>query len=128
MIRSNANEDIKILDPMDVFMFGLSDLIVLNTNRINVGAGNANLEEAMLFQRAVERAWKRKCEMLDIIDIIEKKKDAEGKKKEEAWKKKKHDKKKEKTSSKIEESMSTPQEAQQPPASSTYEAIMEDPP
>ncbi|MFS7934225.1 hypothetical protein Hanom_Chr05g00389081 [Helianthus anomalus] len=59
VIRWNANEDIKILDPMDVFMFRLSDLIVLNANRINVGAGNANLEEAMLFQRAIERAWKR---------------------------------------------------------------------
>ncbi|MFS7945774.1 hypothetical protein Hanom_Chr06g00528131 [Helianthus anomalus] len=57
VIQSNENEDIKILDPMDVFMFGLSDLTVLNANRINVGAGNANLEEAMLFQRAAERAW-----------------------------------------------------------------------
>ncbi|MFS7999599.1 hypothetical protein Hanom_Chr12g01168261 [Helianthus anomalus] len=49
VIPSNENEDIKILDPMDVFMFGLSDLTVLNANRINVVAGNANLEEAMLF-------------------------------------------------------------------------------
>ncbi|MFS8003839.1 hypothetical protein Hanom_Chr13g01218601 [Helianthus anomalus] len=50
VIRSTENEDIRILDPMDVFMFGLSDLTVLNASRINVGAGNTNLEEAMLFQ------------------------------------------------------------------------------
>ncbi|MFS7961916.1 hypothetical protein Hanom_Chr08g00720581 [Helianthus anomalus] len=54
VIRSNENEDIRILDPVDVFMFGLSDLTILNANRINVGAGNANLEEAVLFSRAVE--------------------------------------------------------------------------
>ncbi|MFS7925258.1 hypothetical protein Hanom_Chr04g00282521 [Helianthus anomalus] len=65
VIRSNENVDIRILDPMDVFMFGLSDLTVLNASHINVGAGNANLEEAMLFQRAVDRAWKIKREMLD---------------------------------------------------------------
>ncbi|MFS7980131.1 hypothetical protein Hanom_Chr10g00935731 [Helianthus anomalus] len=64
--------DIRILDPMDVFMFGLSGLTVLNASRINMGAGNANLEEAMLFQRAVERAWKIKREMLDLVDNIEK--------------------------------------------------------
>ncbi|KAM0063836.1 hypothetical protein Hdeb2414_s0003g00095581 [Helianthus debilis subsp. tardiflorus] len=56
VIRSNENVGIRILDPMDVFMFGLSDLTVLNDSRIDVGAGNANLEEAALFQRAVERA------------------------------------------------------------------------
>ncbi|MFS8019781.1 hypothetical protein Hanom_Chr15g01407691 [Helianthus anomalus] len=55
---------------MDVVMFGLYDLNVLNSNRINVGAGNTNLEEAMLIQRAIERAWKRKRDMLDIIDKI----------------------------------------------------------
>ncbi|MFS8022316.1 hypothetical protein Hanom_Chr16g01438051 [Helianthus anomalus] len=74
VIRSNTNEDIRILDPTDFFMFGLSDLNALNANRINVGAGNANLEEAMLFQRAVERAWKRKREMLDITDKLKRRK------------------------------------------------------
>ncbi|MFS8022319.1 hypothetical protein Hanom_Chr16g01438091 [Helianthus anomalus] len=59
---------------MDFFMFGLSDLNALNANRINVGAVNANLEEAMLFQRAVERAWKRKREMLDITDKLKRRK------------------------------------------------------
>ncbi|MFS8008774.1 hypothetical protein Hanom_Chr14g01276851 [Helianthus anomalus] len=54
VIRSNENEDIRILDLMDVFMFGFSDLTVLNASRINVGARNVNLEEAILFQRAVE--------------------------------------------------------------------------
>ncbi|MFS7977430.1 hypothetical protein Hanom_Chr10g00903871 [Helianthus anomalus] len=49
VISSNSNEDIKILHPMDVFMFGLSDLNVLYANKIHVGAGNVNLEEAMLF-------------------------------------------------------------------------------
>ena len=49
VIRSNENVDIRILDPMDVFMFGLSDLTILNASRINVGAGNANMEEAALF-------------------------------------------------------------------------------
>ncbi|MFS7914659.1 hypothetical protein Hanom_Chr02g00156161 [Helianthus anomalus] len=127
VIRSNENEDIKILDPMDVFMLGLSDLTVLNANRINVGAGNANLEEAMLFQRAVERAWKRKQEMLDIVDKIEKRKDADAKKKE-GRKKKKHERKKEKSSSTTKESTTTPQATSPPPASSTYEAIMENPP
>ncbi|MFS7988170.1 hypothetical protein Hanom_Chr11g01031491 [Helianthus anomalus] len=129
VIRSNENEDIKILDPMDVFMFGLSDLRVLNANanQINVGAGNANLEEAMLFQRAVERAWKRKRDMLNIIDKIEKRKDADAKKKEER-KKVKHEKKKEKSSSTTKESTPTPQATSQPPASSTYEATMEEPP
>ncbi|MFS7969361.1 hypothetical protein Hanom_Chr09g00808281 [Helianthus anomalus] len=47
VIRLTKNEDIRILDPMDVFKFGLSDLTVLNASRINVGAGNANLEEAV---------------------------------------------------------------------------------
>ncbi|MFS7998446.1 hypothetical protein Hanom_Chr12g01153911 [Helianthus anomalus] len=75
---------------MDVFMFGLSDLTMLNASRINVGAGNANLEEAMLFSRAVERAWKLKREMLEKVDIIEKRKETEEKKKE-ARKKKKHE-------------------------------------
>ncbi|KAJ0886964.1 hypothetical protein HanRHA438_Chr09g0385351 [Helianthus annuus] len=79
VIRSNENVDIRILDPMDVFMFGLSDLTVLNASRINVGAGNANLEEAMLFQRAVERAWKLKREMLEMVDRIEKRKETEEK-------------------------------------------------
>ncbi|MFS8003885.1 hypothetical protein Hanom_Chr13g01219101 [Helianthus anomalus] len=128
VIRSNTNEDIKMLDPMDVFMFGLSDLNVLNANRIHVGAGNANLEEATPFQRAVERAWKIKHDMLDIIDKIEKKKEAaEAKKKEEARKKKKLDKKKDKSPSKTRESSSTPHEEQQPLASSTYGATSEDP-
>ncbi|MFS7890140.1 hypothetical protein Hanom_Chr00s000007g01615271 [Helianthus anomalus] len=127
VIRSNENEDIKILDPMDVFMFELSDLTVLNANRIHFGAGNANLEKAMLFQRAVERAWKRKREMLDIIYKIKKRKDADAKKKEER-KKKKHEKKKEKSSSTTKESTPTPQATSQPSASSIYEAIMEDPP
>ncbi|MFS8034527.1 hypothetical protein Hanom_Chr17g01582201 [Helianthus anomalus] len=49
MIRSYTNEDIRILDPMDVFMFGLSDLNVLYGNKIHVSAGNENLEEGMLF-------------------------------------------------------------------------------
>ncbi|MFS8022767.1 hypothetical protein Hanom_Chr16g01443341 [Helianthus anomalus] len=56
LIRSNENVDIRILDLMDIFMLGLSDLTVLNASRINVGAGNPNIEEAMLFQRVVERA------------------------------------------------------------------------
>ncbi|MFS7987245.1 hypothetical protein Hanom_Chr11g01020181 [Helianthus anomalus] len=112
---------------MDVFMFGLSDLTVLNANRINVGAGNANLEEAMLFQRAVERSWKRKRDMFDIIDKIEKRKDANAKKKEER-KKKKHEKKKEKSSSTTKESTPTLQATSQSPALSTYEAIMEEQP
>ncbi|MFS7929074.1 hypothetical protein Hanom_Chr04g00328291 [Helianthus anomalus] len=87
MIRSNENEDIRILDPMDLFMFGLSDLTMPNASRINDGAGNANLEEARLFQRVVERAWKLKREMLDLVDKIEKRKDAEEKKKEARKKK-----------------------------------------
>ncbi|MFS7962777.1 hypothetical protein Hanom_Chr08g00730501 [Helianthus anomalus] len=45
VIRSNSNEDIRTLNPMDVFMFGLSDLNMLNANIIHVGAGNVNLEE-----------------------------------------------------------------------------------
>ncbi|KAJ0523901.1 hypothetical protein HanIR_Chr10g0498791 [Helianthus annuus] len=82
VIRSNDNVDIRILDPMDVFKFGLSDLTMLNASRINVGAGNANLEEAALFQRAVERAWRLKREMLDMVDKMEKRKEKEQKKKE----------------------------------------------
>ncbi|MFS7977914.1 hypothetical protein Hanom_Chr10g00909591 [Helianthus anomalus] len=60
VIRSNTNEDIKILDPMDVFMFGLSGLNVLNANRIHVGAGNANLEEAMLKKQQKQRRKKKR--------------------------------------------------------------------
>ncbi|MFS7905626.1 hypothetical protein Hanom_Chr01g00049901 [Helianthus anomalus] len=126
VIRSTKNEDIRILDPMDVFMFGLSNLTVLNASRINVGAGNANLEEAMLFQRAVERAWKIKREMFIIVDKIEKRKEADEKKKEER-KKKKHERKKEKSYS-TKEPTTTSQTTSSPPASSTYEAIMEEPP
>ncbi|XP_022024046.1 uncharacterized protein LOC110924335 [Helianthus annuus] len=121
VIRSNENVDIRILDPMDVFMFGLSDLTVLNASRINVGARNANLEEAMLFQRPVERAWKIKREMLDLVDKIEKRKETEEKKKE-ARKKKNHERKKERTPA----STTEPTTTSSPPASSTYEATMED--
>ncbi|MFS7930042.1 hypothetical protein Hanom_Chr04g00339501 [Helianthus anomalus] len=107
VIRSNENEDIKILDPMDVFMSGLFDLTVLNAN--------------------LDRTWKRKREILDIVDKIEKRKDAYATEKEER-KKKKYEKRKEKPSSTTKESTTTPQATSPPPASSTYEAIMEEPP
>ncbi|XP_021995836.1 uncharacterized protein LOC110893021 [Helianthus annuus] len=123
VIRSNENVDIRILDPMDVFMFGLSDLTILNASRINVGAGNANMEEAALFQRAVERAWNLKRKMLDLVDKIEKRKEKEDKKRE-ARKKKKHERKKEGTSA----SATEPTTTSPPPASSTYEATKEDQP
>ncbi|MFS7954514.1 hypothetical protein Hanom_Chr07g00631381 [Helianthus anomalus] len=61
-------------------MFGLSDLNVLYGNKIHVGAGNENLEEGMLFQRPVERAWERKREMMDILTRITKQKERKGKK------------------------------------------------
>ncbi|MFS7998957.1 hypothetical protein Hanom_Chr12g01160161 [Helianthus anomalus] len=108
---------------MDVFMFGLSDLNVLYANNIHVGAGNANLEEAMLFQRAVERAWERKRKA---------KRDSRGKEKgrcEELRKKKKADKKKDNSPAKPQEPSSIPFSAkQQPPTSFIYEATREDPP
>ncbi|MFS7994293.1 hypothetical protein Hanom_Chr12g01104191 [Helianthus anomalus] len=127
VIGSNENVDIRILDPMDVFMFGLSNLTVLNARRINVGAGNANLEEAMLFQQAVERAWKIKRDMLDVVDQIEKRKENVEKKKEER-EKKKQERKKKKTSTSTTEPTTTSQTTLSPPASSTYEATIEDPP
>ncbi|MFS8027704.1 hypothetical protein Hanom_Chr16g01501891 [Helianthus anomalus] len=87
VIRSNNNEDIRILDPMDVFMFCLSDLNILYGHKIHVGAGNEYLEEGMLFQRAVERASERKKEMMEILGRIEKKKERdEAKKKKETYK------------------------------------------
>ncbi|MFS8019570.1 hypothetical protein Hanom_Chr15g01405301 [Helianthus anomalus] len=67
VIRSNDNEDIKIFDPMNVFMFCLSDLNILYGHKIHLGARNEYLEEGMLFQRAVERARKRKKAMMEII-------------------------------------------------------------
>ncbi|KAJ0450127.1 hypothetical protein HanHA300_Chr15g0552941 [Helianthus annuus] len=127
VIRSNDNVDIRILDPMDVFQFGLSDLTMLNARRINVGAGNANLEEAALFQRAVERAWSLKREMLDMVDKIQKRKEKEQKKKE-GRRKKKHEKTMEGSS--VSTANPTTTESQvtpTPPASSTYEATKEDP-
>ncbi|KAJ0450404.1 hypothetical protein HanHA300_Chr15g0555931 [Helianthus annuus] len=127
VIRSNDNVDIRILDPMDVFQFGLSDLTMLNASRINVGAGNANLEEAALFQRAVERAWRLKREMLDMVDKIEKRKEKEQKKKE-GRRKKKHEKTMEGSSaSTVDPSTTDSQATPTPPASSTYEATKEDP-
>ncbi|KAM0011590.1 hypothetical protein Hdeb2414_s0061g00762861 [Helianthus debilis subsp. tardiflorus] len=126
VIRSNDNVDICILDPMDVFKFGLSDLTMLNVSRINVGAGNANLEEAALFQRAVERAWRLKRDMLDVVDRMEKRKEKDQKKRE-ARKKKKHEKTKEGSSaSTTDPTINTSQATPTPPASSTYEAAKED--
>ncbi|MFS7986670.1 hypothetical protein Hanom_Chr11g01013021 [Helianthus anomalus] len=49
VIRFNSNKDIRILDPMHVFMFCLSDLNVLYGHKIHVGAGNEYKEEGMLF-------------------------------------------------------------------------------
>ncbi|MFS7969350.1 hypothetical protein Hanom_Chr09g00808171 [Helianthus anomalus] len=72
IIRSN---------PMDVFMFCLSDLNILYRHKIQVGAGNEYLEEGMLFQRAVERARERKKEMMEILVQIEKKKERDKTKK-----------------------------------------------
>ncbi|MFS8003933.1 hypothetical protein Hanom_Chr13g01219691 [Helianthus anomalus] len=54
VIRCNSNEDIRILDPIDVFMFCLSDLNILYSHKTHVGAGNEYKEEGMLFQRVVE--------------------------------------------------------------------------
>ncbi|KAJ0604370.1 hypothetical protein HanHA300_Chr02g0049031 [Helianthus annuus] len=126
VIRSNDNVDIRILDPMDVFQFGLSDLTMLNASRINVGAGNANLEEAALFQRAVERAWKLKRDMLDMVDKIEKRKEKEQKKRE-ARKKKKHETTVEGSATSTADPTTTDSQATPtPPASSTYEAAKED--
>ncbi|KAJ0530079.1 hypothetical protein HanLR1_Chr10g0363021 [Helianthus annuus] len=92
VIRSTSNEDIRILDPMDVFMFCLSDLNILYGHTIHVGAGNEYKEEGMLFQRAVERARERKIEMIEILNRTEKMKE-----RDEAKKKKNKDKKQRKS-------------------------------
>ncbi|MFS8002279.1 hypothetical protein Hanom_Chr13g01200261 [Helianthus anomalus] len=87
VIRSNNNDDIRFFDPMDMFMFCLSDLNILYGHKIHVGARNEYMEERMLFQCTVERARDRKKKMMEILfRLNEQKERNEAKKKKDAEK------------------------------------------